>query len=132
MVKYEKADNPNESSPIILPDNDSITTDEQKALGEFTGWGNDLFSVWNNQKENIRKGFKDWIIFLLNSRLLGWIITALAVSVGAPFWFDTLNRFMNIRNAGRAPDEPRDKSNCAPTLVLPTSGSTTAQVAGHR
>jgi len=39
------------------------------------------------------------------------------VSLGAPFWFDTLNRFMNIRNAGRAPDEPRDKSSSAPAAA---------------
>ena len=37
--------------------------------------------------------------------LIGWWITALAASLGAPFWFDTLNRFINIRGNGRAPDE---------------------------
>jgi hypothetical protein len=35
--------------------------------------------------------------------LLGWCITATAASYGAPFWFDTLNRFINIRNAGKVP-----------------------------
>jgi hypothetical protein len=39
------------------------------------------------------------------SALLGWLITALAASMGAPFWFDALNRCINIRAAGRAPDE---------------------------
>ena len=39
----------------------------------------------------------------------GWLITALAVSLGAPFWFDLLNKFINIRGAGKAPDEgPRE------------------------
>lgn len=37
--------------------------------------------------------------------IFGWFITALAASMGAPFWFDTLRRFVNIRAAGRAPDE---------------------------
>jgi hypothetical protein len=37
--------------------------------------------------------------------LVGWFITALAASLGAPFWFDVLQRFVNIRVAGRAPDE---------------------------
>jgi hypothetical protein len=37
--------------------------------------------------------------------LAGWIITALAASLGAPFWFDTLNRFVDIRGVGRAPEE---------------------------
>jgi hypothetical protein len=32
-------------------------------------------------------------------------VTALAASLGAPFWFDTLNRFINIRENGCAPEE---------------------------
>lgn len=30
--------------------------------------------------------------------LIGWLITALAISFGAPFWFDTLGRVMVIRS----------------------------------
>ena len=37
--------------------------------------------------------------------LLGWFLTGLAASLGAPFWFDTLQRFVNVRSNGRAPDE---------------------------
>lgn len=39
----------------------------------------------------------DWRCFLLS--LLGWIITALALSLGAPFWFDLLNKLMKLRNS---------------------------------
>ncbi len=35
----------------------------------------------------------------------GWAITALALSLGAPFWFDTLNKFMQLRSAVK----PKDK-----------------------
>lgn len=38
--------------------------------------------------------------------LLGWIITAFAISLGAPFWFDTLNKVMVIRSTVK----PREKS----------------------
>jgi hypothetical protein len=37
--------------------------------------------------------------------LLGWLITASAMSLGAPFWFDILKRFVSIRSAGKAPEE---------------------------
>jgi hypothetical protein len=37
--------------------------------------------------------------------ILGWVITALAASLGAPFWFDLLNRFVNVRASGKAPEE---------------------------
>jgi hypothetical protein len=37
---------------------------------------------------------------------LGWILTALAISLGAPFWFDLLNKFIVIRSAVK----PHEKS----------------------
>lgn len=35
--------------------------------------------------------------------VLGWLITALAISLGAPFWFDLLNRLMKLRNSVSIP-----------------------------
>ena len=37
--------------------------------------------------------------------IVGWVVTGLAASLGAPFWFDMLNRFIDIRGVGRAPEE---------------------------
>lgn len=39
--------------------------------------------------------------------LLGWALTALALSLGAPFWFDLLNTFVNVRHGMRKPDEKK-------------------------
>jgi len=44
---------------------------------------------------------------------VGLLLTVTALSLGAPFWFDTLNKIINVRAAGRAPDE-RAKSPEAP------------------
>ena len=41
----------------------------------------------------------EWLI-----KVLGWIVTALAISLGAPFWFDLLKKLVNIRGSGRKPD----------------------------
>jgi hypothetical protein len=38
----------------------------------------------------------------------------LAVSLGAPFWFDMLNRLISIRGAGRAPRETPKAASAAP------------------
>ncbi|QDK80790.1 hypothetical protein EXU85_20130 [Spirosoma sp. KCTC 42546] len=35
--------------------------------------------------------------------LLGWLLTASALSFGAPFWFDLLLKLVNIRNTARKP-----------------------------
>lgn len=41
----------------------------------------------------------------LGFHLLGWVISMFAVSLGAPFWFDMLNKVVSIRSSGRAPEE---------------------------
>ncbi len=38
--------------------------------------------------------------------IAGWLLTAIAMTLGAPFWFDTLNRFMVVRSTIK----PREKS----------------------
>lgn len=35
--------------------------------------------------------------------LLGWLLVALGVSMGAPFWFDVLSRFANLKLSGNHP-----------------------------
>lgn len=40
--------------------------------------------------------------------LFGWVLTALAVSLGAPFWFDMLNKIMVVRSTVK-PDEKSGK-----------------------
>ncbi|HSU15463.1 hypothetical protein [Longimicrobium sp.] len=54
-----------------------------------------------------------WRLWPILAKLLGILLTAFALSLGAPFWFDTLNKIINIRSAGRAPDE-KAKSPEAP------------------
>ncbi len=39
----------------------------------------------------------------LVTKLLGFLLTALAVSLGAPFWFDLLRKMVNIRSSGNRP-----------------------------
>lgn len=38
-------------------------------------------------------------------RLLGWLITAAATLFGAAFWFDLLQKFVQVRATGMTPDE---------------------------
>ena len=37
---------------------------------------------------------------MLSKFRLGWLITAAAVSLGAPFWFDLLGKVANLRGSG--------------------------------
>lgn len=40
---------------------------------------------------------------LTNYSLIGFLITAIAISLGAPFWFDLLNKVVKIKNEGKKP-----------------------------
>ena len=50
---------------------------------------------------------------------VGWLLTALAASLGAPFWFDMLNKVMSIRSAGKAPEEKPKPPKEVPTPLEP-------------
>ncbi len=40
----------------------------------------------------------DWLL-----KVCGWLITAVAIALGSPFWFDLLSRMVNMRHAGTRP-----------------------------
>lgn len=57
------------------------------------GWaGSGMPSVWS-------WGAVGWWL----KTMAGWLLTALAVSLGAPFWFDVLQKFMALRASGAKP-----------------------------
>jgi hypothetical protein len=60
-------------------------------------WENNL--SWTDYFKEIMKG-ASWTFM----KLVGLFITALAISLGAPFWFDMLSKFMNVRGSGPPPD----------------------------
>jgi hypothetical protein len=78
--------------------------DIDTALGGVLGWGKDSLDLTAG----------DWI-----QRVLGWLLTMVAVSLGAPFWFDILNKLVNIRNAGNKPatSDTEPKPGTAPLVV---------------
>jgi hypothetical protein len=41
----------------------------------------------------------------LGRTLLGWLLTFIALSLGAPFWFDALSKLAGLRNAGGKPEK---------------------------
>jgi hypothetical protein len=87
------------------------------ATGLPVGWGGAQLAYFKDENGN-------WLASRISLGLFGWLLTALAGSLGAPFWFDTLNRFINIRGNGRAPEEgdptnPKPKSLPNPAAAGP-------------
>ena len=65
------------------------------------GWGKD-----NNMD------CSHWFI-----NILGWLITALAISLGAPFWFDILNQLVKLRGTGPKPKGTKKASGTSTVTV---------------
>lgn len=63
---------------------------------------NDMIPLgWNSQPFNDVNGkFNGWMIL---QKLAGLLATILAIMMGAPFWFDILNKISNLRGAGNKP-----------------------------
>jgi hypothetical protein len=109
LAVHDEANAPKTATAVLPHNNDVLTAEEQSELSQLTGWSNEV-KEWNTRHGWSRAGYAF-------SHIVGWLLTIVAVTLGAPFWFDTLNRFMNIRSAGRAPDEARDKSGSAQTAT---------------
>ncbi len=44
------------------------------------------------------------------TKIIGWLLTAMALQLGAPFWFDLLNKIVNIRGSGNKPERSKMKA----------------------
>jgi hypothetical protein len=84
-VGWKKAEagkkDPRQAPVEINCNTDSVLPDINWRGGRNDGWG--------------------WDKIVL--KLLGLIFTALAISLGAPFWTDLLNSFVNLRRGGKKP-----------------------------
>ena len=90
---------------------------------------------WDNARLSLRcpASVNEWLrIFLFP--WVGWILTALAASLGAPFWFDVLNKFMVIRSTvkphEKSPEESsEDRQKPGGTTVVVSPGAASASPA---
>lgn len=75
------------------------------------GWRDGARS--DDPRDEFPRGWTQWSN-ALNRHLLGWLLTALAISLGAPFWFDMLNKVIAVRAAGKLPEKkPKSRQESA-------------------
>ena len=82
---------------------------ELGSLGLPIGWAgtSDLSVTWPGWHWKQYGGWW-WQIYWHG---IGWLLTALAISLGAPFWFDLLNKFIVIRSTVKPKEKsPEEKS----------------------
>ncbi|WP_068816455.1 hypothetical protein [Phormidesmis priestleyi] len=99
--------------PPAAPINRENVTSEQE-------WATMFASCLNRQPENRALSFFDKIgltaqIFLTRpwegfKMLLGWMLSGIAIAMGAPFWFDLLSKIVNVRNTGSKPKQAPEQT----------------------
>lgn len=81
------------------------------------------FIGWSGERESIR-GFRlttwGWIY-----KVIGLAVSVIAVSLGAPFWFDILKKLVNLRGAGKVAqgDYPSPPPAPPPAINLTLNGN---------
>lgn len=95
QVEYKNEDDPTNPT-IVRNEGTQLSQNEMDLLGQTLGWHDHVFY----DKNGNTWGWRIWL-----ERIIGWLLTMLAISLGAPFWFDILNKIMNVRFAGKSPDE---------------------------
>jgi len=81
----------------------------------------DDFICKNKKTKNGRYVFSscekwDYFFGLLCRHFWGFLITAIAISLGAPFWFDLLNKLMKLRTSQKEPTD--SASTSAPDNII--------------
>src|SRR6266850_2937474 len=74
-VEYIDPTTPRASKPLLQESSNEVLPEEHALLERLVGW--------SGEPDRLAKDPAGWIAV----HLFGWLITALAVSLGAPFWF---------------------------------------------
>lgn len=78
------------------PNDKQLVQQSKAALTNLFGWAP---ASEQNDPRRVPEGPEDIVL-----KIFGLSITAVAVSLGAPFWFDVLSKVMTVRSGGPLPD----------------------------
>ncbi|MBL7719956.1 MAG: hypothetical protein JNL72_14050 [Flavipsychrobacter sp.] len=96
-VAFEGANRDSVQWNVTLADIKELPVGYKFTDTDDSGWG----QVWEQWKEQ-KKADGGWL-----KLILGWLAAATAISRGAPFWFDLLSKVVNLRSAGKKPEQKK-------------------------
>ena len=89
-------------------------------LGLPIGWSNAGTQVPRRPDADMwKRGQRMRFVWEWFLKVVGIIITGFALSLGAPFWFDLLNRFISFRTALKPPESTPEKRERSMSLTTP-------------
>ena len=108
--EYKDKDNPDPEPPLRkIRESCADPARTERLLGQLLGWDADLEALAKASQgsRDVFAAMWAWLGGLLGAHLAGWLITALAISQGAHFWFDRLKEVVNLRAAGVREDDKK-------------------------
>lgn len=101
----------------------SLLDSRFKTINSIPASGHDNVLKWTVHGQVGYPWYQTAAHFLSNlvnpATILGLVITALALSLGAPFWFDLLNKLVSLRGAGVKPEEKPEADPNTPATRPP-------------
>jgi hypothetical protein len=107
------AQQPAQTTPAVMADTGQAAAQLQTQIAALSQTGIPL--GWDGGGRPSNQNF--WVWWL--TKFFGLLLTASAASLGAPFWFDILNKIVTIRSAGKAPEEQPKQPKELPRPVAP-------------
>jgi hypothetical protein len=98
------------ASDTVKPAKDQLSN-LQTAVGQVglpMGWND--FAIRRSFPAGQPAGELAWAAAILTA-LFGWVVTAIAATLGSPFWFDLLNKLMVIRSTVKPKEKSRDEAS---------------------
>ncbi|MEG4292448.1 hypothetical protein Q5692_36890 [Microcoleus sp. C2C3] len=97
----------NQVATKIIAENKEPSLDNINSYLDITmplGWSTmEQFKKQVNPRDSAKTKVWDWVLGIIKL-IFGWLLSAGAIAMGAPFWFDLLGKFINVRNAGQVPE----------------------------
>lgn len=89
-----------ESDSLLIEKMDSLKNEINHIIGEEISSVKQMAGLgW--EKGECKTSLKNCWSAAFLIKLIGWVLTAMAISLGAPFWFDLLDKVMKLRGTGK-------------------------------
>jgi hypothetical protein len=107
-----------QGSPPSQLNNVAATTNQLQVLSLPIGWDQTQRGSWHGV------WWEPWKWGLSRTATFaGWLLTALLIMLGGPFWYDLLTRLVPLRSSGTKPPEAADDPASATRAGLASAGS---------